>query len=169
MFMGAFDELVELMAQLGYTVNQTDDAYSVSSSGDRKLVFVGDLVDRGPGTIQVLRLVSSMVQSGQAFCVPGNHDIKLVRALRGKDVKRTHGLAETLEQLGNESTDFRVEVATFLDGLVSHYVFDDGKLVVAHAGLKESMHGRGSGAVREFALFGETTGETDEFWPARSL
>jgi protein phosphatase len=124
---------------------------------------VGDLVDRGPGTVQVLRLVSSIVQSGQAFCVPGNHDMKLVRALRGRDVKRTHGLAETMEQLGEESNDFRVEVAKFLDGLVSHYVFDDGKLVVAHAGLKESMHGRGSGAVREFALFGETTGETDEF------
>ncbi len=89
---GCFDELVELMAQLGYVVNQTDGVYSVSSSGDRKLVFVGDLVDRGPGTVQVLHLVSSMVQAGQAFCVPGNHDIKLVRALRGKEVKRTHGL-----------------------------------------------------------------------------
>jgi protein phosphatase len=51
----------------------------------------------------------------------------------------------------------------FIDGLVSHYVFDDGKLVVAHAGMKEAMQGRGSGKVREFALYGETTGETDEF------
>lgn len=160
---GCFDELVELMAQLGYAVSQNEGIYSVSSSGERKLVFVGDLVDRGPGTVQVLRLVSTIVQSGQGFCVPGNHDMKLVRALRGRDVKRTHGLAETMEQLGQESNEFRVEVAKFLDGLISHYVFDDGKLVVAHAGLKESMHGRGSGAVREFALFGETTGETDEF------
>jgi protein phosphatase len=160
---GCFDELVELMGQLGYTLSQRDGTYSVSSDGGRKLVFVGDLVDRGPGTVQVLRLVSDMVQGGQAFCVPGNHDMKLVRALRGRDVKRTHGLAETIEQLGEESNEFRLEIAKFLDGLVSHYVFDDGKLVVAHAGLKESMHGRGSGAVREFALFGETTGETDEF------
>ena len=51
----------------------------------------------------------------------------------------------------------------FLDGLVSHYVLDDGKLVVAHAGMKEEMQGRGSGKVRDFALYGETTGETDEF------
>jgi len=160
---GCFDELVELMGQLGYLVNQQNDEYSVSTPNGRKLVFVGDLVDRGPGTVKVLRLVSSMVHSGQAFCVPGNHDMKLVKALRGRDVKRTHGLAETMEQLGQESEAFRIEVAKFLDGLVSHYVFDDGKLVVAHAGLKESMHGRGSGAVREFALFGETTGETDEF------
>ena len=155
---GCFDELVELMAQLGYTVSQTEGIYSVASPGDRKLVFVGDLVDRGPGTVQVLRLVSTIIQSGQGFCVPGNHDMKHVRA-RGRDVKRTHGLAETMEQLGQESNEFRVEVAKFLDGLVSHYVFDDGKLVVAHAGLRESMHGRGSGAVREFALFGETTDE----------
>jgi protein phosphatase len=128
-----------------------------------KLVFVGDLVDHGPGVVKVLRLVSSMVCSGQAFCVAGNHDMKLVRALRGKDVKRTHGLAETMEGLGKETAEFRTAVASFLDGPVSQYVFDDGKLVVAPAGLKECMHGRGSGAVREFALFGETTGETDEF------
>jgi protein phosphatase len=160
---GCFDELVELMEQLGYTVHLQDDEYSVSSPDGRKLVFVGDLVDRGPGTIKVLRLVSSAVHSGQAYCVPGNHDMKLVRALRGRDVKRTYGLAETMDQLGQESEAFRIEVAKFLDGLVSHLVFDDGKLVVAHAGLKESMHGRGSGSVREFALYGETTGETDEF------
>ena len=42
-------------------------------------------------------------------------------------------------------------------------VVDDGRLVVAHAGMKEEMQGRASGAVRAFALFGETTGETDEF------
>jgi protein phosphatase len=155
---GCFDELVELLGQLGYTINQQDGQYTASSPDGRKLVFVGDLVDRGPGTVQVLRLVSHLVQSGQAFCVPGNHDMKLVRALRGRDVKRTYGLAETMEQLGQESEAFRIDVAKFLDGLVSHYVFDSGNLVVAHAGLKESMHGRGSGAVREFALFGETTG-----------
>ncbi len=160
---GCYDELIELMAKLGYAVEEHDQTYTVSTPVGRKLVLVGDLVDRGPGTVQVLRLVMSMVGSGQAFCVPGNHDIKLVRALRGKDVKRTHGLAESLEQLAHESDPFRADVAKFLDALVSHLVFDDGKLVVAHAGLRESMHGRGSGAVREFALFGETTGETDDF------
>lgn len=160
---GCFDELVELMAKLGYSVEAEGEEFTVSAPGGRKLVFVGDLVDRGPGVVKVLRLVSGMVRSGQAFCVPGNHDVKLVRALRGREVKRTHGLAETMEELEREPVEFRTAVASFLDGLVSHYVFDDGKLVVAHAGLKESMHGRGSGAVREFALFGETTGETDEF------
>ncbi len=104
-----------------------------------------------------------LVREGRALCVPGNHDAKLLRALRGKQVQITHGLAESLAQLGAESDAFRQEVAAFLDKLISHYVLDQGNLIVAHAGMKESMQGRGSGAVREFALYGETTGETDEF------
>ncbi|HEU4870115.1 MAG TPA: polynucleotide kinase-phosphatase, partial [Pyrinomonadaceae bacterium] len=126
-------------------------------------VFLGDLVDRGPGITDVLRLVMNMVEQGSALCVPGNHDIKLMRKLNGKDVRITHGLAESLEQLEREPPEFKRQVATFIDQLVSHYVFDDGRLVVAHAGLREDLQGRGSGKVRDFALFGETTGETDEF------
>ena len=104
-----------------------------------------------------------MLSAGLALCVPGNHDVKLLRKLRGRDVQITHGLAETLAQLEGETPAFIGEVRTFLDGLVSHYVLDGGKLVVAHAGMKAEMMGRGSGRVREFALYGETTGETDEF------
>ncbi|GAB2869078.1 polynucleotide kinase-phosphatase [Hymenobacter ruber] len=129
----------------------------------RKAIFLGDLVDRGPASPQVLRLVMSMVRDGSALCVPGNHDIKLLRHLNGKNVTINHGLAETLAQLEPESEAFKSEVRRFLDGLVSHYVLDGGKLVVAHAGLTEEMQGRGSGAVRAFALFGESTGEIDEF------
>ena len=104
-----------------------------------------------------------MVKDGNAYCVPGNHDMKLLRKLRGKDVQLTHGIAETLAQLEKETPEFRAEVQKFLDGLISHYVFDEGRLTVAHAGMKEEMQGRGSGKVRDFALFGETTGEVDEF------
>jgi protein phosphatase len=129
----------------------------------RKAVFLGDLVDRGPASPQVLRLVMSMVRDGSALCVPGNHDIKLLRHLNGKNVTINHGLAETLAQLEPEPESFKSEVRRFLDGLVSHYVLDGGKLVVAHAGLTEELQGRGSGAVRAFALFGESTGEIDEF------
>jgi protein phosphatase len=104
-----------------------------------------------------------MVEEGTAFCVIGNHDTKLMRKLKGRDVQITHGLADSLDQLEKETPEFREKVSDFIDDLVSHYVFDDGKLVVAHAGMKEEMQGRGSGAVREFAMYGETTGETDEF------
>ena len=160
---GCFDELAELLERLGYRIAQNGDQFAVTAPEGRKAVFVGDLVDRGPKTVPVLRLVMAMAGSGVALCVPGNHDIKLLRKLRGKDVQLTHGLAETLLELESESAEFRNAVASFLDKLVSHYVFDDGNLVVAHAGMKEEMQGRGSAKVRDFALFGETTGETDEF------
>ena len=160
---GCLDELLELMATLGYEVDRQEAAFSVVPPDGRKLVFVGDLVDRGPATPDVLRLAMTMVDAGQAFCVPGNHDMKLMKALKGRDVQLTHGLAESLQQLEKEPAEFRSQASKFLDDLVSHYVFDDGKLVVAHAGMKESMQGRGSGKVRDFALYGETTGETDDF------
>lgn len=129
----------------------------------RKVVFLGDLVDRGPAIPAVLRLVMGMVEAGTALCIPGNHDVKLLRKLQGRDVRITHGLADSLAQLEAETPEFRAQVVKFLDGLVSHYVLDEGRLVVAHAGLKAEMQGRGSGRVRDFALYGETTGETDEF------
>ena len=152
---GCPDELTQLLTKLGYS-------NGVPPPG-RKAIFLGDLVDRGPDVPGVLRLVMNMVAAGNALCVPGNHEIKLMRKLRGRDVKITHGLAQSLEQLEREPPEFRQQVVEFIDGLVSHYVLDDGKLVVAHAGMKESMQGRGSGGVREFALYGETTGETDEY------
>jgi protein phosphatase len=160
---GCFDEMTALLQQLSYTVEPDGADYRVTPPDGRKAVFVGDLVDRGPRITEVLRLVMGMVKAGTAFCVPGNHDVKLMRKLRGKDVKISHGLADSLAQLEPETLEFKRQIADFIDDLVSHYVFDEGRLVVAHAGLKEEMQGRGSGAVRSFALFGETTGETDDY------
>ena len=160
---GCFDELEELLVMLGYSVDKNGDGYLVIAPEGRKTIFLGDLVDRGPRIREVLKLVMGMVEAGTALCVPGNHDMKLLQKLRGKDVKIAHGLANSIAQLEAETPEFKRGVSDFLDGLISHYVLDDGKLVVAHAGMKEEMQGRGSGAIRSFALFGETTGETDEF------
>ncbi|MGW5733838.1 MULTISPECIES: polynucleotide kinase-phosphatase [Streptomyces] len=152
---GCATELETLLGKLGYA----DGAHPEG----RTAVFVGDLVDRGPDSPGVLRRVMSMVADGNALCVPGNHENKLARHLKGRKVQHTHGLAETVEQLGAESEEFRASVRAFVEGLVSHYVLDGGKLVVCHAGLPEKYHGRTSGRVRSHALYGDTTGETDEF------
>ncbi len=133
----------------------------------RRLVFVGDLVNRGPDSVGVVDLVRRLVAAGRGFCVAGNHDEKLLRKLRGKDVRIAHGLAETLEQIEalppEERPLFRSRAAAFLDSLVSHYVLDGGRLVVAHAGLKAEYQGRSSMRVRSFALYGDTTGEVNSF------
>ncbi|MEW2417612.1 polynucleotide kinase-phosphatase [Streptomyces sp. NPDC046866] len=152
---GCSSELETLLAKLGYA----DGAHPEG----RTAVFVGDLVDRGPDSPGVLRRVMGMVATGNALCVPGNHENKLGRYLKGSKVQLTHGLAETVEQLAREPEEFVSEVRTFIAGLVSHYVLDGGRLVVCHAGLPEKYHGRTSGRVRAHALYGETTGETDEF------
>ncbi|MET8718616.1 polynucleotide kinase-phosphatase [Streptomyces misionensis] len=152
---GCSAELESLLSKLGY-----DDG--VHPEG-RTAVFVGDLVDRGPDSPGVLRRVMDMVEAGHALCVPGNHENKYGRHLKGRNVQHTHGLAETIAQMDGESEEFRARVRTFIDGLVSHYVLDGGKLVVCHAGLPEKYHGRTSGRVRSHALYGDTTGETDEF------
>jgi len=156
---GCADELEELLATLGY---QRDSGVWRHPEG-RRVVFLGDLVDRGPRIPEALRIAMDMVEAETALAVPGNHDVKLMRKLRGRDVQITHGLQDSLQQLERETPEFRSRVASFVDDLVSHYLLDDGKLVVAHAGMKEEMQGRGSGKVRDFALYGETTGETDEF------
>jgi protein phosphatase len=154
-----------LESELGYVLDRDAALRPVGARhpAGRRAVFVGDLVDRGPDTPGVLRLVMGMVAAGTAFCVMGNHEAKLLRALRGKQVKVNHGLAESLAQLGAEPADFVAQAEQFLDGLISHYVFDGGRLVVSHAGLIEQYHGRTSGRVREFCLYGQTTGETDEY------
>jgi protein phosphatase len=156
---GCGDELEDLLAELGYA---PDEAGVRRHPQGRKAVFLGDLVDRGPRVADVLRIVMGMVMAGTALCVPGNHDEKLLRWLRGKKVRMAHGLAQSVEQLEDETPGFRADVATFLDGLISHYVLDGGRLVVAHAGMKQEMQGRASSRVRAFALYGETTGEMDE-------
>ncbi len=196
-------ELDQLLTKLGYDLHSFGDA---SHPQARTVVFVGDLVDRGPGTPGVLKRVMAMVQNGHALCVAGNHEVKLVRALRsqvspaGDTAKQVgmgvlegqglaaevlvpnavpgsilssgkkaggitlgHGLLQSLQQLASCESSFVKAAEAFMDGLVSHYVLDGGKLVVAHAGLPEPMHGRASGPVRSFALYGDTTGETDAY------
>ncbi len=169
---GCCDELEALLRTLGYVIaGQAGDgplSGPVYAHPDgRKAVFVGDLADRGPRILDTLRLVRTMVATNNALCVPGNHDVKLLKKLQGKQVQITHGLAQTLAEIDAVDDHTRPllveQLAAFLDSLISHYVLDDGKLVVAHAGMKAEFQGRASSRVRDFALYGETTGESDEF------
>jgi protein phosphatase len=156
---GCCDELETLLTTLGY---QLKEQTYVHPAG-RKAVFLGDLVDRGDRILDTLNLVQKMVTAESALCVPGNHDYKLLRQLKGQKVTINHGLEKTLAELESLDETERQLLQSFLTGLVSHYVLDDGRLIVAHAGMKQAYQGRGSSKVRDFALYGETTGEIDEF------
>jgi protein phosphatase len=162
---GCYDELTALLQKLDYPIDPETHTQTAPHPAGRRVIFLGDLVDRGPNIVGVLRLVKSMVESGHALAVPGNHEQKLVKLLDGKPVRLTHGLEQTKTQLeaAPDSATLAPSLRTFLDSLVSHYVLDDGNLVVAHAGLKEEFQNRSSGKVRSFCLYGDTTGETDDF------
>jgi len=160
---GCLDELLELLATLGYKVDRQAGDFAVAPPKGRTLAFVGDLVDRGPASPGVLRLVMGMARAGHAVCVAGNRDMELVKAIKGRAVQMTHGMARSLEQLEAEPEEFRAEALQFLHGLASHYVLDEGRLVIAHAGLKETLHGRSTPEARAVALRGQATGKRDEY------
>ena len=166
---GCLPELLALLAKLGHALAQEPAAdgapfWRVTPPEGRRLVFVGDLCDRGPDTPGVFRLVTDAVERGVAFCVLGNHEDKLLRWFQSPDrVKLSHGLAQSVEQFEREPPERRARVQEFIAKLPSHLVLDGGRLVVAHAGLPAEMHGRVSGKVRAFAIYGDTTGESDEY------
>lgn len=155
---GCYDELLELLDLLGY---RADESGIYMHPEKRRAIFVGDLCDRGPENVAVLKLVINMAKAGTALMVPGNHDDKLRRYLKGRAVQQTHGLDITVREIDAESESFRRSVLSFFESLPTHLILDHGKLVVAHAGLKESLHGMDSERVRSFCLYGDTTGKTD--------
>ena len=165
---GCFDELVSLMGRLGHHVETIDYdlirfGYKVTSVHDRLLVFVGDLVDRGPASPAVLKLVMGMVNNGQALCVPGNHDWQYYKLLCGMDIPLAYGLDKTVEQMQSETRHFKGLVKAFFEGLPGHLMLDDGKLMVVHAGLRQEFHGIHTAEVKHKCMYGETTGEVDEY------
>lgn len=169
---GCCDELEALLTKLGYQpkdIPQGDfwQAPTYTHPENRRALFLGDLVDRGPRILDTVKLVRNMVEAGSGMCIVGNHENKLMRKLNGKNVKLKYGLEQTVAEI-EAIPEAQKELATrelqsFFRSLISHYVLDEGKLVVAHAGLREELQGRGSGYVRNFAMYGETTGETDKF------
>jgi calcineurin-like phosphoesterase family protein len=158
---GCREELEQLLAKLGYTLTPGELGPIARHPEGRVLVFLGDLCDRGPDTPGSLRIAMASVREGDALCVPGNHEAKLRRYLKGSDVNHAYGFGETVEQLEGSSPEFLQQLADFIDDLPSHLMLDDGHLCVTHAGLPERLQGRASRRVRSHCLYGETTGETD--------
>jgi protein phosphatase len=168
---GCADELVDLLHRLEYRVRLTGAgearrAHVVPPRG-RRAIFVGDLVDRGPNSPDCLRIVMDMVADGSAMCVPGNHDAKFMRWLKGHNVKLTHGLDLTAEQMGAEPKSLHERALAFIEATPLHLWLDRGQLVVAHAGIEENMIGSNSGRVREFCLYGDNDGVDETGLPIR--
>ena len=119
---GCFDELKQLIKNLGYLFTSKNDGhFHISHPDNRKIIFVGDLVDRGNRSMEVLRLAMDIINTGQGYCVCGNHDDKFLRYLEGMRMPITHGLDTTIQELESTSQPFREEIMQFLRSLHSHY------------------------------------------------
>jgi len=163
---GCLRELRLLLERLGYRRPTPRAPYA--HPRDRRAVFLGDLVDRGPRIVETARLAMAMAAAGSALCVPGNHDAELASILRGEapDAAPGPGTARSLEQIEAAARAGRVFTAAFpefVGSLPAHLLLDGGRLAVAHAGLRAEYIGRDSQVVRRFALFGENTGGLDRY------
>jgi len=169
---GCARELEKLLEKLGYHLTSKGPAgkrtVRLSHPEGRKIILVGDLVDRGPYSMDVLRFAMRAEQDGMAKCVIGNHDDKFLRWLEGRDVRINKSLQTTIDETVRETPKFLGDAKHYLAALPSHLILDGGKLIVAHAGLPEKYHGIESKTSRAFAMFGETTGQTDDLgFPVR--
>jgi protein phosphatase len=151
---GCVRELRSLLGRVGWRV----EGESVEHPDGRTAVFVGDLVDRGPSSVEVLRLVMAMVEAGTALAVPGNHDVRLAERLLAGPNRADRSTTVGLAGVERQSPAFRARVARFVGELPGHLRLDGGRLIVAHAGLRESLHGDFSETSRRLAIFGEHSG-----------
>jgi len=153
-----YDSLVLLLSKIGFKIENMKLVNSIN----RKVIFVGDLIDRGDKPVETLKLVMGMLLEDQALAVCGNHDEKLLRALKGNKVKVNDDLAYTLNEINKAGLMFKKQVIDFLYNLPLWLSLDNDRLFVVHGGMKAELQGIESKKARTFALYGDITGEFDE-------
>ncbi|MGN7407747.1 bis(5'-nucleosyl)-tetraphosphatase PrpE [Sporosarcina sp. SAFN-010] len=158
---GCYDELLDLLDTLGYSLKS---GIPIHPSG-REIAFVGDGMDRGPSSLQVMQLLFAMQDKGQLIYSPGNHCNKLYRFAKGNDVQQTHGLETTVAELDSLPKEKRAQTLKryrqFYEELPLYHQLDSEKLIIAHAGLPEQLIGAPpSRTVRTFVLYGDISGKT---------
>lgn len=156
---GCYDEFTELTNKLGYVWTH---GLPIHKEG-RRLAFVGDLTDRGPKSLQVITTVSSLVKNDLAYYVPGNHCNKLYRFLIGNKVQITNGLETTVAEYHalneHDRREIRHKFITLYENAPLYKILESGKLIIAHAGIREDYIGKTSEKVKTFVLYGDITGE----------
>jgi len=159
---GCYLDFEELSKKLGY---DWSTGLPVHPDG-RHLAFVGDLTDRGPHSLKTANLVWELaVNKKSAFYVPGNHCNKLYRYLLGNKVQTTHGLETTVSEYmsldSEQKNEFREKFIFLYEFAPLYHILDQGRLVIAHAGIREDYIGKHNSKVKTFVLYGDITGKTN--------
>ncbi len=152
-------ELLELLYKIGYHWDKNCSLFVPPKK--RHLIFVGDIIDRGPSPYATYIFVRDMVRAGHASMVRGNHDDKLFRYSKGNRVIQNNGLDKTILALENGGIT-KEEIFEFFKDTPYYLSLDDGKLIVVHAAWRSGMfkYHNLHKKCRTYALYGPTTGKT---------
>ncbi|WP_186763798.1 polynucleotide kinase-phosphatase [Planomicrobium sp. CPCC 101079] len=172
---GCFEELLELLGKLGYQKNE--EGLFVHPDG-RKFVSVGDVMSRGPASLETMQFFQQHVQRDLAFMVDSNHGWKIARWLDGRNVVLSHGdekveaeFAAYENEAGSENAkQLKTELKDLLLQAPSHLIFTANGVPVltcAHAGIKDEFIGKQSAAVSDFCRYGATGGSDVQGKPIR--
>ncbi|WP_211655763.1 polynucleotide kinase-phosphatase [Planococcus alpniumensis] len=172
---GCYDELIELLEKIGYAENE--EGFYEHPEG-RKFVSIGDVMSRGPASLETMCFFLKHVKSGRALMVDSNHGWKIARWLDGRQVVLSHGDERVEEELSvyeeregiEKAQKLKLQLKEFLLEAPSHYVFTKNgvrTLVCAHAGIKDSFIGKQSEAISDFCRYGDTGGFDDNGKPLR--
>ena len=170
---GCYDELAELLDRLGHHDLLDPDIPAAPPGEEPRVIFVGDIVDRGDRIVRSLRLVHRLCVRGYALTVVGNHDDRFLRWLCGRKVEIQHGLEESVAEFNaipeGERERWREELIAFLSALPWALQIDGGRAIVAHAAWHAELHSERSGdRIRAYTMYGPTTGrKTPEGFPER--
>jgi protein phosphatase len=145
---GCHDKLMELV-------------HHPSITDDCRVVWVGDLCDKGPDSAKVLDYVMWATRNSD-YAVLGNHDDKLRRYLNGANVKMTAELQRTVDDIHTHApgSTFVDELRGWLNSLPYYLMLDEGRLYVSHAGCDEKNQGLDTAKARSLNLYGKTNGQT---------
>ncbi|MEK4062718.1 MULTISPECIES: polynucleotide kinase-phosphatase [unclassified Paenibacillus] len=172
---GCYDELLELLDQLGYIA---DESGLYRHPKGRELISVGDVMSRGPNSLDALRFWKRHSDAGISRMVDSNHGWKIARYLGGRKVTLSHGdekFAAELERYAlaegeAAASKLREELKQFLLSAPSHLVYGRGgirRVVVAHAGIRDEYIGRQSKRIQDFCRYGDTEGSEGKGTPVR--
>ncbi|MBB2487430.1 AAA family ATPase [Mitsuaria sp. WAJ17] len=131
---GLLDDLLVLLAEAGWQVR---DGVLRHADAQRRLLFLGDLVDRGPDSLPLLELVQRSCEAGTAQCLQGNHEAKLLKFV---DQAQREGIerwgswanAETGMNLLKLPEERRQRLLAFMRGLPPYLVHEPAKVAFVH-------------------------------------
>lgn len=172
---GCFDEFIEILSKLGYQEN--DEGYYIHPEG-RKILSLGDVVSRGPKSIETLQFFQKLVAAGHAYMIDSNHGWKIARWLDGKNVKMAHGDENVAAEFEEYERKYGSEAAEKLKGQIkellleakSHYIIRKNgvnAVVAVHAGIKDHYNGKQSPRISDFCRYGDSEGLDENGKPIR--